>query len=141
MWIRTGTSAFNWSGEGKNHCHSFTIHTAYSKFAHPHVFPTGEFGFKVIRVILLSPSRYFTKRIPNFSQKFAIDSDYIFFIYSVLQKQQLNSQINIPMRTTSSHALIAGLFNIIFKETAKRFVAQYKAYSFMNTAQKNEAFH
>ena len=49
------------------------------ELAHPHLFPTGKFGYKVDRVIKLSPSKYFNQRLLNYKQLFSGDSDYIFF--------------------------------------------------------------
>jgi len=59
------------------------------EFAHPHLFPTGKFGYKVERKIRLSPVRYFNQRLLNYSQKFSSDPDYIFFANSVLQQLAL----------------------------------------------------
>ena len=62
--------------------------------AHARLFPTVKFGYKAEREIQISPSKYFNQRLLNYSQKFASDSDYIFFAHSVQQKSQLNSQLN-----------------------------------------------
>ena len=51
------------------------------ELAHPHFFPTGKFGYKAEREIKISPSKYFNKRLLNYSQKFASDSDYIFIAH------------------------------------------------------------
>ena len=48
--------------------------------AHPYLFPTGKFGYTYQRGISLNPSKYFNQRLLNYSQRFASDSDYIFFI-------------------------------------------------------------
>ena len=50
--------------------------------AHPHLFPTGEFGYKVEREIQISPSKYLNQRLLNYCQKSASDSDYIFCSFS-----------------------------------------------------------
>ena len=68
------------------------------ELAHPHLFPTGKFGYKVKRNILLSPVKYFNQRLLNYTQRFASDSDYIFFANSVLQQLNLNNQINVAMK-------------------------------------------
>ena len=49
---------------------------------HPHLFPTGEFGYKVEREIQISLSKYFNQRLLNYCQKSASDSDYIFCSFS-----------------------------------------------------------
>ena len=56
------------------------------ELAHSHLFPAGKFGYKAEREIQISPSKYFNQRLLNYSQKFASDSDHIFFAHSVLQK-------------------------------------------------------
>ena len=84
-------------GEGKQ-----PISVLNEKFceepAHPHFFPSGRYGYQIEREISLSPSKYFNQRLLHYSQKFAADSDHIFFTHSALQKFQLSSQINIAMR-------------------------------------------
>ena len=66
--------------------------------AHSYLFPTGKFGYTYQRGISLSPSKYFNQRLLNYSQKFALDIDYIFFEQSVMQHLKLKSSINIAMR-------------------------------------------
>ena len=51
------------------------------ELAHPHLFPSGKFGYKAKREMPISPSRYFNQRLLNYSQKFASDSDYISFAH------------------------------------------------------------
>ena len=48
------------------------------ELSHPHLFPTGKFGFQTKRKVQLSPSKYFNQRLLNYAQKFSSDSDYIF---------------------------------------------------------------
>ena len=82
-------------GEGK-HPKSVLSDEFCEELAHPYLFPTGEFGYKVKRNITLSPVKYFNQRLLNYTQKFA--SDYIFFVHSVLQQLALQSQINVAVR-------------------------------------------
>ena len=79
--------------------------------AHPHLFPTGRFGYKIKRKVPLTPSKYFNQQLLNYSQKFAADSDYIFFVHAVMQKIQLKDQINIAMRKIASDNLNAGMLS------------------------------
>ena len=59
------------------------------ELAHPHLFQTGKFGYKFQRKVELSPVKYFNQRFLNYKQKFSSDSDYIFFVHSVMQKLNL----------------------------------------------------
>jgi len=86
------------------------------ELAHPHLFPTGKFGYKVERKIKLIPVRYFNHRLLNYSQKFSSNPDYIFFANSVLQ--QLGT--------------LTGMLSRNFKDTVKQFIASDKAFSFMS---------
>ena len=52
--------------------------------AHAYLFLTGKFGYTYKRGISLSSSKYFNQRLLNYSQKFASDSDCIFFAQSVM---------------------------------------------------------
>ena len=61
------------------------------ELGHPHLFPTGQYGYKVEREIPLTPSKYFNQRLLQYTQKFASDNDYIFFAHTVLEKLQLKS--------------------------------------------------
>ena len=48
------------------------------ELGHPHLFPTGQYGYKVEREIPSTPSKYFNQRLLHYNQKFASDNDYIF---------------------------------------------------------------
>ena len=103
-------------------------------------FPSGKFGYKAKREIPTSPSRYFNQRLSKYRQKFRSDSDYLFFAHSVLQKFQLNSQINIAMRKVSCSTLTAGILSKNFKENIRKFIVRDKAYSFMNAIKGTPAY-
>ena len=62
-------------GEGKTPI-SILDDDYIEELAHPHLLPTGKFGYKVQRDIPLSPVRYFNARLLNYTQKFASDTDY-----------------------------------------------------------------
>ena len=126
-------------GEGKRPI-SVLADEYCEEMAHPHLFPYGRYGYKVERDIPLTPSKYFNQRLLNFSQVFAADSDYIFFAHSVMQKIQLNNQINIAMKKVGSKNLTAGMLSKNFKATVKQFIAQNKAYSFMNPIKGTPAY-
>ena len=72
-------------GEGKTP-YSLINDEFCEELAHPHLFPTGKFGYKVMRDVKLNPSQYFNQRLLNYSQKFSSDADYIFFAHQVLQQ-------------------------------------------------------
>ena len=96
----------------------------FEELSFPHLFPTGKFGYKVRRKILLSPVTYFNQRLLNYSQKFASDTDYIFFARNILQSLSLKEQINIAMRKVSGVSLNAGVLNnSCFNETVKQWVS------------------
>lgn len=110
------------------------------ELAHPHLFPTGKFGYKVQRDIPLSPVKYFNQRLLNYTQKFASDSDYIFFAHMILLKLNLASQINIAMRKISANDLTAGVLTKNFTEKVKQFIADDKAFSFMKSIKGTPAY-
>ena len=110
------------------------------ELGHPHLFPTGTFGYKVQRNVPLSPVKYFNQSLLNYTQKFASDSDYIFFAHSVMQRIYLNNQINIAMRKVSANTLTAGMLSKNFKNTVKEFIAHDNAYAFMNTIKGTPAY-
>ena len=79
-----------------------TIHILFDKkceeLAFPKIFFKGKFGFTFPHEHHLTPTRYFNERLLNFSQTFASNSDYIFFVHSVIQQKNLNDQINIVVK-------------------------------------------
>ena len=77
---------------------SLLVDEKCEELSHPHLFPAGKFGYKVQRDVKLSPVKYFNQRLLNYRQKFASDSDYIFYALSVMQQLNLNSQINITIK-------------------------------------------
>ena len=61
------------------------------ELSHAHLFPTGKCGFPTKRKVYLTPTKYFTQCLLNYTQKFSSDSDYIFFAHSVMQKVNLSN--------------------------------------------------
>ena len=88
----------------------------------------------------LSPVKYFNQRLLNYTQKFASDSDYIFFVHSVLQQQNLNSRISISMRKVTSNSLNAGILSQNFEKTIKELVASDSAFHFMANTKGTPAY-
>ena len=107
---------------------------------HPHLFPTGKFGYKVKRKFHLTPSKYFNQRLLHYSQQFASDTDYIFFTHAAMQKIQVNDQNNIAMKKIAPDSLNEGKLSKIFKETIQQFIAQDKVYSFMSSIKGTPAY-
>ena len=90
----------------------------------PHVFPTGKLDYKVRRKVPFNPVKYFNQRLFNYSQKFASDTDYIFFARNILQSLSLKKQVNIAMLKFSGVSLNAGVLNdSYFNETVKQWVS------------------
>ena len=105
-------------GEGKKLV-SILNEKFFEELGHPHLFPTGQYGYKVEREIPFIPSKYFNQRLLNYTQKFASDNDYIFFANTVLQKFQLNSQISIAMKKVLSNDLTAGMLSKHLKQSTR----------------------
>ena len=110
------------------------------ELAHPYLFPTGKFGYKVEREIKLSPVKYFNQRLLNYTQKFASDSDYIFYAFSVMQQVNLNSQINIAMKKVCTIQLTAGMLSNNFADTVNSYIASDRGYSFMSPIKRTPAY-
>ena len=110
------------------------------ELAHPHLFPSGRYGYQIEREIPLSPSKHFNQRLLHYSQKCAADSDYIFFEYSVLQKVQHSSHINIAMKKVISKHLTAGMLSKTFKQRLKELIAKDKAFSFMSSVKDTPTY-
>ena len=53
------------------------------ELGHLHLFPTGQYGYKVQREITLTSSKYFNQRLLHYTQKFASDNDHIIFAHTV----------------------------------------------------------
>ena len=94
----------------------------------------------LLRDVNLSTSRYFNQRLLNYKQRFASDSEYIFYAHSVLQHSALNSNINIAMKKVKGSNLTAGMFSKNFKETVKSFIASDDAFSFMSSIKGTPAY-
>ena len=114
------------AGEGKKPV-SILNDKFSEEFGHPHLFLTGQYGYKIEMEILLIPSKYFHQRLLQYTQKFATDNNYIFFARTVLQKVQLSSQINIAMKKVQSKDLTAGMLSRNFKQRVQEFIAKDKA--------------
>ena len=126
-------------GEGKKTVSVFSDQYC-EELAHPYLFPTGKYGFKVARDVPLSPVKYFNQRLLNYTQKFSSDADYIFFAHSYLQQLSLKEQISIAMKKVSGTSLTAGMLSGNFKEKVKEFIATDQAYTFMNSIKGTPAY-
>ncbi|XP_057310099.1 uncharacterized protein LOC130648095 [Hydractinia symbiolongicarpus] len=102
------------------------------ELAHPYLFPTGKFSYKVERDIKLSPTKYFNQRLLNYKQKFASNSDYIFYVLSTLQQLNMSSQINIAVKKVKTDSLTAGMLSKNFSETVQSCIAEDKGFQFMS---------
>ena len=117
------------------------LHDDYcEEMADPHLFTTDKFGYKVMRKFHLTPKKYFNQRLLHHSQQFASDTDYIFFANAVMQKIQLNDQINIAMKKIASDSLNPGKLSKHFKATIQQLIAQDKAYSIMSSIKGTPAY-
>ena len=110
------------------------------KLSHPHLFPTGKFGFQTKRKVYLTSTKYFNQCLLSYTQKFSSHSDYIFFAHSVMQKLNRSNQINIAMRKVTSNPLTAGMLSSNFNEKLKEFIASDQAFTFMNSIQGTPAY-
>ena len=119
-----------------------TTHILFDKkceeLAFPKIFFRGKFGYTFPREHHLTPTRYFNQRLLNFSQKFALNSDYIFFAQSVLQQKTLNDQINISMKKVTAQLIAGMLAN--YHERVKRFVSNDQGLLFMNQIKGTPAY-
>ena len=107
----------------------------------PHLFPTGKISYKIRRKISFSLVKYFNQRLLNYNQKFASDTDYIFFARNILQNLSLKEQINIAMWKVSGVSLNAGILsNSCFNETVKQWVANNRAFRFMGSVKGTPSY-
>ena len=122
-------------GEGKKPLS--ILHDDYcEEMAHPHLFPTGKFGYKGKWKFHLIPSKYFNQRLLHYLQQFDSATDYIFFTHAVMQKIRLNDQVNTAMKKIASDSLNAGKL----KATIQQFIAQDKACSCMSSIKGTPAY-
>ena len=126
-------------GEGRQPM-SILLDEKCEELAHPFLFPTGKFGYRVERDIKLSPVKYFNQRLLNYKQRFASDSDYIFYALSVMLQLNLNSQINIAMKKVCTNQLTAGMLSSNFSDTVKSFIAKDEGFNFMKSVKGTPAY-
>ena len=109
------------------------------ELAHPFLFPTGKFGYKVEREVFLSPIRYFNQRLLNYTQKFAEDSDYIFFAQNITQHLRIMSRINIAMKKVHGN-ITAGMLLNNYENTVKTMLQNEEAYKFLSEVKGSPAY-
>lgn len=107
--------------------------------AFPFLFPKGKFGHKCSRPIELSPVKYFNQRLLNYSQRFASNSDYIFFAHYMIQQINLLNQINVATNKVKGN-INAGQLQTNFKETVRSFICEDKGYMFMRSVKGTPAY-
>ena len=125
-------------GEGKKPQHFFTDHF-YEEQAFPFLFPTGKFGYKVVRPIHLSPTKYFNQRLLNYTQRFSSNADYMFFAHYVTQQIHLHDQINVATRKVRGD-ITAGQLQRNFQETVQSFVSKDQGYLLMKSIKGTPAY-
>ena len=108
--------------------------------AFPDLFPSGKFGLSALRDIKLTHTKYFNQRLLNYTQRFASDTDYIFYANFVSQQTNLQNQIHVAMRKVSGRNISAGMLSENFKERVKNFVVNEEAYTFMNSVKGSAAY-
>ena len=107
----------------------------------PHPFPTGKSGRKVQTEKTLSPVKYFNQRLLNYTQKFASDTDYIFFARNVLQNKNMLEQINIARSKVSALTLRAGLLNNPnISDTLNQYFENDQTHAFVNSIKGTPAY-
>ena len=126
------------SGESKNPASVLTDKYC-QEIAHPHMYPSDKYDYKVQKDTSVSTGKYFHQRLLNYSQIFAANINYISFAHSVMQKIQLIRQISIAMRMVTSNNLTLGVLNKSLKSTVRPFIAQEKGYSYINSIKKTPA--
>ena len=87
------------------------------ELAFPYLFSEGNFDYKPTRKLKLSPVKYFNQRLFNYTQMFALDSDYIFYALSATQQLKLNSEINIALRKVCTGTVTAEMLSQSFAGT------------------------
>ena len=68
----------------------------------PHLFPTGKFSWNERRDVKISLSRYFNNRLMNADNRFARDTNYIFFCQYLSELKQVIDKTQISIRKSLS---------------------------------------
>nr|XP_022311157.1 uncharacterized protein LOC111116452 [Crassostrea virginica] len=84
-------------GEGNNPVRMLQEHGNEAK-TFPHLFPTGRFSWNEERETRITLSRYFNNRLMNSDDRFAKDSNYIFFSQFVSDLNQVIEKTQISIR-------------------------------------------
>ena len=58
------------------------------EMAFPTLFPTGKYGFHVVRQVPLSPVKYFNARLLNYTGRFAMNPEYLFLAQFVESRKK-----------------------------------------------------
>ena len=110
------------------------------ELAHPYLFATGKFGYKVSMEVKLSATKYFNQRLHNYTQKLASDLDYNFYALAVTQVLNLNSQISVAMKKVTSNRLTGGMLSSNYAETVKSYLVKNDCYTFMSPIKGTPAY-
>ena len=83
--------------------HPVSLMTEKKIWPFPVIFPKGRFRYMVERAVCLSPTRYFNARLSNYSNRFAMNADYLFFAQFIKEQEKESDSINIAV--TKIHGL------------------------------------
>ena len=64
----------------------------------PNLFPTGKYGFDVSRPRKLSLRKYFQARLTSCDNRFASNTEYLFYSQYLVEHKQVMASINIALR-------------------------------------------
>ena len=100
----------------------------------PNLFPTGKYGFDVSRPRKLSLRKYFQARLTSFDNRFASNTEYLFYAQYLVEHKQVTDNINIALRkaklpNTNEERVNAGILknaerlrNLIMHDQGQRFL-------------------
>ena len=93
-------------GENK-HPVSFMSEKHCGELAFPVLFPKGRFGYTAERTVNLSPTKYLNACLLDYSGRFAMNPEYLFFAQFIIEQKKLSDSINIAPTKVHGQSLTA----------------------------------
>ena len=110
------------------------------EMAFPTLFPTGKYGFHVVRQVPLSPVKYFNARLLNYTGRFAMNPEYLFLAQFVVEQKKVLDSISIALRKSRGNSLTASEIRNMNTSHLRNLIFSDQAYIFMKNIKGSPAY-
>ena len=126
-------------GEGKHPIH-FMSDKYCGELAFPTLFPLAKYGYQAERDVSISPTKYFNARLLNYTGRFSMNPEYLFFAQYIIEHKKVQDSINIALKKIHGVSVTASQLRHVGNPALKNLVLSDQAYLFMKEIPGSPAY-